>query len=160
MVEHMHSLPGPVEFLAWISLANVLIGMVTACIIATTKAPPRVSSSLAFLMAFVLIYGRSFYRNLTGAPTTYTSACLHLTIGVACIWKAVQSVRYARLVEQEGAARIAEQAAQASETAAKALRSVADVVRSSAIDRSAEANERTAAATERIADSTEALTKE
>lgn len=109
MLDRMLALDGPRAFLAWISLANVIIGTVSLIVSATPQiVPPHPGASLTFRTSFVLVYGRSLYRTVLGSPITYVGAVPHLLIGLALVWGIVTSVRDKRAVMRaERAARIA-----------------------------------------------------
>lgn len=96
MLDRMLALSGPVAWLTWVSAANVVVGLATLLILAVCKAPPRAGTSLAFTLAFVLVYGRSFVRNMYGLPVSYWGVALHALVGLTCAWKAADAIRWRR----------------------------------------------------------------
>lgn len=96
MLERMAALHGPVAALVWVSAANVLIGLAALLVLAVCKAPPRTGPVFAFVLAFVGVYARSYYRNLHGGPVTWWGAGIHALIGVACVWMALDAIRHRR----------------------------------------------------------------
>ena len=93
MIERLFDLTGPQAWLAWVSLFNVIVGFTGILVRAIPPStPPRLAPYLCFMLGFVIIYCRGFYRQVYHTPLTAWSAATGALVGLSMVWLLVTSL--------------------------------------------------------------------